>query len=736
MTCALSSMHPKANVAPASRRWLSVSEGRCWGCSKNLPRTRQLAAVVTTILLTTASLPAYDFDSPQPNPSVLDAEQRRIDVIARVSPTVVCIVDENFGGGGSGVLIDSEGRGLTNFHVLAPVMQAGKVFGGLADGQLYPLEVLGIDPTGDVAMFKLTGRERFDAASPGDSDRVGVGDSVLALGNPFMLAEDYTPTATFGIVSGTHRYQYGADERALVYTDCLQINASINPGNSGGPLFDLQGYLIGINGRASFARRGRVNVGLAYAITINQIKRFLPGLKAGFLVEHGSLGATAIDLGYHRVAFQQVQPDSAADRAGIRPGDRLLRFAGHEIQTANQFTNLLGTFPLGWPVEVEWEHEGQTRQQRIHLNRLPANIAKPMQNLVEKIPVLGEREARKLWGDSASGLSANPPQPNALSPAIEHALNCTVKIHGAKIGTEHGYAGGLIVSAIGEVVTPLSVALEAVNLRAVTRDGHIYSAEVVKRDEYRQLALLKLADFPQNADTTATVDEQMTPTQFQPFNPGRSADLKAGDWIFVVGNPFKVADGPELMSVTKGIIAARTTLEAVRESHDFPYRGQVILLDAITSNPGSAGSAVVDMDGLVVGMVGESVTARQTNTFANYAYPIEEIQAFLSDTAPTRPETQPALTEGIPGYLGLTFSKIGYRQRLPFVDRVDPDSPAGQAGILPGDLIISTNGVAIPGQRAFEELRGQLHAGDSLKLVIKRGEQLHTFNLTLTEPPK
>ncbi len=698
--------------------------------------SRLLVTLITAILVTTASLTAYGFDSPHPEPSVSRTEQQRIDVIARVSPTVVCIVDENFGGGGSGVLISSEGHGLTNFHVLAPALQAGKVFGGLADGKLYPLEVLGIDPTGDVAMFKLTGRERFDAATLGDSDQVAIGDSVLALGNPFMLAEDYTPTATFGIVSGTHRYQYGAVERALVYTDCLQIDASINPGNSGGPLFDLHGRLIGINGRASFSRRGRVNVGLAYAITINQIKRFLPGLKAGFLVEHGSLGATAIDVGYCRVVFEQVQSDSAAGRAGIRPGDRLLRFGGCEIQTANQFMNLLGTFPLGWPVEVVWEREGQTQQQRIQLDRLPANIPKPMKALADKIPVLGEEEARKFWSNATSEPFAEPPHANILPLAIDHALNCTVKIHGAKIGVEHGYASGLIVSSIGEVVTPLSVALEAKNLRAVTRDGHMYSAEVVKRDEYRQLALLKLAAFPQNANTDAKVSEQMTPTQFQPFNPGRSAEIKTGDWIFVVGNPFKVADGPELMSVTKGIVAGKTTLEAVRESHDFPYRGEVVLLDAVTSNPGSAGSAVVDMDGRVVGMVGESVTARQTNTYANYAYPIEEIQAFLADAASTQPGTQPAITERKPGYLGLTFSKIGYRQRLPFVDRVEPGSPAGQAGIRPGDLIVSANGVAIPGQRVFDELREQLCAGDSLNLVIKRGERLLTFRLTLTEPLK
>ena len=211
------------------------------------------------------------------------SEQQRIDTIARISPSVVCILTPDQAAGGSGVIITPDGYGLTNFHVVAPLLRTRRGLGGLADGKTYPLEVLGIDPTGDMAMFRLTGRDRFEPATLGDSDRVRTGDDIIALGNPFMLAEDFQPTATFGIVSGLHRYQYGADARTLLYTDCIQIDASINPGNSGGPLFNLQGRLIGINGRASFKNQDvlkrRINVGVAYAISINQIRRFIPALR-------------------------------------------------------------------------------------------------------------------------------------------------------------------------------------------------------------------------------------------------------------------------------------------------------------------------------------------------------------------------------------------------------------------------------------------------------------------------
>ncbi len=310
---------------------------------------------------------------------VRDAERGRIEVMAGTARGVVCIFDENRGSGGSGVIITPEGVGVTNYHVVAPLMETRRGLGGMADGKIYPLEVLGLDPTGDVAMFRVTGRDGFDPVALGDADTVRVGDWVYAQGNPFMLAEDYAPTVTYGIVSGVHRYQYGADGRSLVYTDCIQVDASINPGNSGGPLFDMGGRLIGINGRASFERRGRVNVGLGYAITINQIERFIPGLRAGLLVEHGSLGATTIDLGYRRVVFEKMLEPSVASAAGIDVGDRLVAFAGEPIRSSNQFASLLGVYPAGWPVEVVFEHDGAAVSRRIRLERLPVPLDAPFE---------------------------------------------------------------------------------------------------------------------------------------------------------------------------------------------------------------------------------------------------------------------------------------------------------------------------------------------------------------------
>ncbi|MEP0844253.1 MAG: trypsin-like peptidase domain-containing protein [Phycisphaerae bacterium] len=318
----------------------------------------------------------------EPAPSIVPAEvraaeSRRIEVMARAARSVVCIFGEARTGGGSGVVITPDGYGLTNFHVVAEMMDTRKGLGGLSDGKLYPLQVLGIDPTGDLAMFRLSGREAFEPAPLGDSDLVRVGDWVFAMGNPFLLAEDYSPTATHGIVSGVHRYQFGADNRSLVYTDCIQVDASINPGNSGGPLFNMSGEVIGINGRASFEVRGRVNVGAGYAISINQVRRFIPALRAGLLAEHGSLGATTLDLGYRKVVFEKMLEPSVASAVGIGVGDRLVRFGGVEIHSSNQFANHLGVYPANWPVLVEYRRGQQQEARIVRLERLPVRLPQP-----------------------------------------------------------------------------------------------------------------------------------------------------------------------------------------------------------------------------------------------------------------------------------------------------------------------------------------------------------------------
>ncbi|MGI9456985.1 MAG: S1C family serine protease [Aeoliella sp.] len=311
-------------------------------------------------------------------PDVLEAETQRVAVIAQIAQQTVAIFDSVGQGGGSGVLISSDGYALTNFHVTASCGAAMKC--GLADGKLYDAVLVGLDPPGDVALIKLLGRSDFPAAELGDSDAASVGDWVFVLGNPFLLAEDFRPTVTYGILSGTHRYQYPAGT-LLEYADCLQTDASINPGNSGGPLFDAKGQLIGINGRGSFEKRGRVNVGVGYAISINQIKRFLSHLKAGRVVDHPPLAATVTSPFCGRVAVDELLEGSDAYRRGLRYGDQLLAFGGRDIHSANALKNALGTYPSGWRVPLEYRREQDSFRANVRLTSLHA--AGELESLIE-----------------------------------------------------------------------------------------------------------------------------------------------------------------------------------------------------------------------------------------------------------------------------------------------------------------------------------------------------------------
>ena len=164
---------------------------------------------------------------------VLAAQQERIRTIATAAKTSVSIFAGS-SGGGSGVLISPDGYALTNFHVVQPAGIAMRC--GLNDGKIYDAVLVGLDPTGDLAVIKLLGKDIFPYASIADSDTVSVGDTCYTIGNPFLLATDLQPSVSAGIVSGVHRYQFPAGT-LLEYADCLQVDAAINPGNSGGGAF-------------------------------------------------------------------------------------------------------------------------------------------------------------------------------------------------------------------------------------------------------------------------------------------------------------------------------------------------------------------------------------------------------------------------------------------------------------------------------------------------------------------
>ena len=298
------------------------------------------------------------------DPILEQVENQRIESIARATPSAVSVFVPGGGGGGSGVVISPDGYALTNFHVTSPAGSFMRC--GMSDGNVYDAVIVGIDPVGDLAMIRLLGRSDFPAAELGDSRIAEPGDWCMVIGNPFLLASNLQPTVTYGILSGVGRYQYPSGT-LLEYGDCLQTDASINPGNSGGPIYDAQGRLLGIVGRASFEKRGRVNVGVGYAISINQAKNFLGYLHSGRIVDHATLGATVTTDPDSGVAVSNIIESSDAYRRGLRFGAEILEVDGRVVQTANDLQNVLATLPNGWRVKVTYRADGKTVNTLVRL---------------------------------------------------------------------------------------------------------------------------------------------------------------------------------------------------------------------------------------------------------------------------------------------------------------------------------------------------------------------------------
>src|SRR3712207_2548951 len=229
------------------------------------------------------------------DPSVATDEQNNIEVFRAISPGVVSIsttrqprsyFDAGRRGGGTGSVIDEQGHILTNFHVIEGADQVTVSLGG---DKTYPARVVGRDPDTDLAVIKVEGaREALKVVPMGDSDRLVVGQKVLAIGNPFGLDR----TLTTGVISGLQRPIEARNGRII--EGAIQTDASINPGNSGGPLLDSRGRMIGINSQILSPTGGSVGVG--FAVPVNIAKRVVPQLITQGRVVRPKLGIVPLDV--------------------------------------------------------------------------------------------------------------------------------------------------------------------------------------------------------------------------------------------------------------------------------------------------------------------------------------------------------------------------------------------------------------------------------------------------------
>ncbi len=275
---------------------------------------------------------------------------------------------------GSGVIVDAEeGYVLTNHHV---VEEGDRIVVTLKDRRRFEAELVGSDPGTDIALLQIEA-EDIAALELGDSDRLEVGDYVLAIGNPFGLGQ----TVTSGIVSALGRSGLNVDG----YEDFIQTDASINPGNSGGALVTLDGRLVGIN-TAIIAPSGG-NVGIGFAVPANMASAVMDQLVEFGEVRRGQLGVTIQDftpdlaeaLGIESglgAVVTQVEPGSAAEKAGLEPGDLIISADGRPVAGSADLRSQIGLKRIGSEVELEVVRDGDvlTLKAKLHEGGLVASL--------------------------------------------------------------------------------------------------------------------------------------------------------------------------------------------------------------------------------------------------------------------------------------------------------------------------------------------------------------------------
>ncbi|MCH2176395.1 MAG: trypsin-like peptidase domain-containing protein [Lentisphaeria bacterium] len=244
---------------------------------------------------------------------------------------------------GSGVLISKDGLILTNEHVLIPPKKIYSIRTG--DGSFFQAKVIGTDPLGDLALLKiLKPKKKMPFVKFADYNKIEVGEPCFALGNPFASgSSDLQVTCTAGVVSGIEQ-SFGR------YTDALLTDTSINPGNSGGPLLNQNAELIGINGMINPKVGIRSNTGLAYAISIRQIKKWLPKLRiaAGGEVYHPDLEeirARGLENSTNYTGIQVLALGSYKDQNTLKVGDIVLRVNGIGVRNIKHFYSMLFAYP-------------------------------------------------------------------------------------------------------------------------------------------------------------------------------------------------------------------------------------------------------------------------------------------------------------------------------------------------------------------------------------------------------
>jgi serine protease Do len=294
------------------------------------------------------------------------------------------------------------------------------------------------------------------------------------------------------------------------------------------------------------------------------------------------------------------------------------------------------------------------------------------------------------------------------------------------------YGTGALVSPDGYILTVASHMLDTQELRVHLFDGRRLRAKVVVIEPELDAALVK-------------IDKVEDLPYFDVAQAAKAPLAHAGDWILALSNEFNVATRDEPMSVQHGVIAAYSKLQGHKGVFDAPYTGNVYVIDAITNNPGAGGGVITTRKGELLGIIGKELRNSLTNTWINYAVPIQVLAQFVTEgkAGKYKPIVKSKSSGGPGGYHGLVLVPNVVERTPPYIEEVIPGSPAAKAGLKPDDLIVYVDGEQVLTVTAFREILAKARPGTVVKLEIRRvdkndpsgADRLLTVELKLGEPP-
>lgn len=336
-----------------------------------------------------------------------------------------------------------------------------------------------------------------------------------------------------------------------------------------------------------------------------------------------------------------------------------------------------------------------------------------------------------------------------FTTVVEAANQRTVKLFGS--GGFRGvtnYGTGLLVSPDGHILTVASPMLDTAELVVHLYDGRRMKAAVVATESELDVALLKIQIDGQKPDEPTGLNLAFYDIPAAAKRPVAGP----GDWVLAFANSFEIAMRDEPVSVQRGVVAAYAKLSGRRGIFDFPYSGDVYVVDAITNNPGAGGGALTDRQGNLLGLVGRELKNALTETWINYAIPLNAKADIRDDdkvTTVTIPEFVAAgmagkyktvrrnpATTGPGGYHGIVFVPDVLPRTPPYVEELIPGSPAATAGLMTNDLVSFVDGEPVPSIKAFHAALSKTRPGAVVRLEVRRGDALQSIEVKLAEPPK